>query len=98
MSVFLLGSGPGVWVQRARALHGRQPGDIQRRPHTVPAAEAPPVLLPPVSAEVGKQRARVGPPDFFFFSPRGVFFLCLFSLQFPLLARKAGQKIQESKK
>lgn len=61
MSVFLLGSGPGVWVQRARALHGRQPGDIQRRPHTVPAAEAPPVLLPPVSAEVGKQRARVGP-------------------------------------
>lgn len=61
VSVFLLGSGPGVWVPRAWALLGSQLGDLQHRPHPVTAAAAPPVLLPPLSAEVGEQGACVGP-------------------------------------
>lgn len=39
--------------------------------------------------------------DIYFFNPRDIFFLFLFSPQFPLLARKArktGQKIQKDKK
>lgn len=62
--MFLHGSGPGVWVQWARAPGGGRPAEIRHPPRAVdPVAETSPVLLSPVSAEVGKKGLSCAPPQ-----------------------------------
>lgn len=60
--VSLLGSGPGVCIHWAWAPGGGKLAKIQHPPRTVdPVAETSPVLLSPVSAEVGKKSSSSAP-------------------------------------